>query len=132
MEFMHRYFSRICWYVGLILILVGFFYLPIPMITVAFLSALACYFPTSLLWIFLSRLFIYFESDMRYPSERTGFIIMLIGVLMVASCYFFPNIDWASFAILIMLAGGDWIFSFREEKSLLEDKVKSIRTVSSE
>lgn len=121
---MRRYFSRICWYVGLILILVGFSYLPIPMVTVAFLSALACYFPTSLLWILLTRLFVHFESDIRQFSEQTGFIIMLIGSIMAASCYFFPNVDWASFAVLIMLAGGDWVFSSRELKSLLEDKVK--------
>lgn len=121
---MRRYFSRICWYVGLILILVGIFYMPFPIVTVAYLSALTCYFPTSLFWIFLTRLFVYFEFDIRQTSERTGYIIMLIGVSMAAFCYFFPNIDWALFAILIMLAGGDCFFSAREVRSLLEDIAK--------
>ncbi len=121
---MRRYFSRLCWYAGLILVLVGFFYLPIPMVTVALLSALACYFSTSLFWLFLHPLFFHFGSDKEQSSERPGFIIILIGALMAVSSYFFPNIDWASFAILIMLVGGDWVFTTREKNSLLEDKQK--------
>ncbi len=119
---MRRYFSRLCWYVGLILVLVGFFYLPIPMVTLAFGSALACYFPGSLLWILQTRLYLRFLPEMRQDSERPGFIIMLVGALMVASCYFFPNIDWASLSILIILVGGDCVFSAREVQSLEAEK----------
>lgn len=98
--------------------------MPIPMVAMPFLSALASYFPTSLSWIFLNRLFIHFDVDMRYSTEREGFIIVFIGVLLSTVCYFFLDADWMSFAILIMLAGGDFVFSAREVKSLLEDKAK--------
>jgi len=129
---MRRYISRLYWYVGLILITLGLFGLPFPAVTAAVLSALIYYLPMSLLWIPLARIFNKYHGfpvrTFGIETERMGYIVMLIGILMTISCYFFPNATLASFGVLVIFGGVDWVLSAREEKAILDaNKLSSER-----
>ena len=120
---MRRYFARLCWYLLLILIVIGSYLLHFPIVTIAVLSALGSYLPTSLFWIPLTYLFVKYvgfpEKTLGMNTARFGVAVILIGVLMVVSYYFFPSDNLASFSALVIFGGIECILMVRESKSIL-------------
>lgn len=115
-----KYIPRALWYLALALISLGMFYLPGKMYTPAFFRALFTYFPISILWIFLARIFYLGlkmpEYTFGFPTKKVGFSILFFGGLVTLISVFTLNTSIAPLGILLILAGVEWILMYREGK----------------
>lgn len=113
--------TRVRWYIGLLLIAIGFSRMPFSNISDAFVFALGAYIPGSLLWLFFGRLMTG-RKDM--PATTFGistktFSAMLLtgGSLLSVLWLFIDQTLAATFTLVIALGGTDVILQLRNDET---------------
>lgn len=117
---MKKYIPRALWYLALVFLTLGMFFLSGKVYTPAFFKALFTYIPISVLGIFLARIFYLGlkmpEYTFGFPTEKVGFCILFFGSLVALICTFVGNTSIATLGVLLMFSGVDWILMYREGK----------------
>ena len=108
---------RFWWYLGLVLIAIGFSRIHFVNLFGAFMPALASYLPGSLFWLLLGRLITGEQKEspttFGIKTKSLGMILLFAGIVLSVFLVLANRTDAASVAVLMALAGADLMLPVR-------------------
>jgi len=118
---MRTVMTRILWYLGLVLVAMGFSRISNFRISEAFCPAVGVYISASLLWLFFGKLFIEPGDDSRdvfgIRNNKFWAILLLGGGALSVLLLCIDQTLAASFAITVALSGADELLKLRSDKA---------------
>jgi hypothetical protein len=118
-----KYWLRVCWYIALGLAAIAVVWIRTPILGAAFLSAVACYIPASLLWMLLGSLLqraIPRSKKLFGIGERTLQISIIFGGFCTSALFLsLGQATVASFGVVAMLAGIDDVILSSEVRTAI-------------